>query len=551
MRSPFAESPRLAIEGLTADNGILKSGGLYVLSVERPELLAPLVLGTAARLVSHGCHATLASTAPAQRLEQARDINWDARAAVAQEQLVLLKQCAGWDLSLASHGSAHLLNELALFSVKNSYILIENADALFHVKTVPRMRQLMARLREHLAAHGNTLLCLLTALPDLAQIVAAHSNGVARLMEEDSVLYWQAQAWLKEGPSRIRLLQDARGLCFVPNETGGSDSTRFVPPDEQAVYATARAVANEKSVPSHWQIHKDYEEILQVSANAIAATILLDGGGPYDLLPLARAIHVLRSKRGRRLKILVRERGGRLRYSQEWLLINLGANLVIQNETSFSRALSMIEAMAGQRFAGEILTDFDAAMVAGAPMTECGYLPSPAFCRCVVDASTRARTVGIANALLRLPLARGVSHLDALQAMQPKRPGDVATADANSLYLFLFACREPDAEDTLARLFKIPVTELFGGQLRWHENAAILSEIKALSGRLERMPAPDYSGQIPPLHLADGNLLPPPPDEYSLPQAYRLLPRWAPGAASVITPQELHPDPLHLKRIPR
>lgn len=548
MRSPFAESPRLAIEGLSADHGVLKAGGLYVLSVERAELLAPLVLGTLAQLISHGCHATLASTAPAQRLQQARAINWDAEAAVRQEQLVMLKQCPAWDLSLANYGTKRLLNELALFSAQNSYILIENADALFRVPTAPRMRQLLARLREHLAANGNTLLCLLSTQPDLAQIVASQSNGYARLKEEEGVLYWQSQGWLKAGPASIRLLQDARGLCFVPNETGGSDSSQFVPPDEKAVYATARAVANEKSLPSHWQVVKGYDEILQQTEHAIAATILLDGGGPYDLLPLARTIHVLRSKRGRRLKILVRERGGRLRYSQEWLLINLGANLVIQNETSFSRALSMIEAMTGQRFAGEILSNFDAAMVAGAPMTECGYLPSPAFCRCVIDACKRARTVGIANSLLRLPLARGISHLDALQAMQAKRPGDVATADANSIYLFLFACREPDAEDTLARLFKIPVTELFGGQVRWHENAGILAEINELSGRLERNPAPDYSAQIPPPHLADSNAPPRPPDEYSLPQAYRLLPRWAPGAATMMSPHTLRPSPLRLKR---
>lgn len=551
MKRLFAQPFMLGVEGLPESSVQLARGRIYALGVEAPGLMGPLAINTLARTAGRGGNGVLVCADPAARLAQAKEMGWDAATALAEQRLTLLARQSEWKLGLALHGMERFLDELGSLAPAGACIVVEDADGLLAGASASELRRRLVAWRARLLARGARVVLMLQHLPPPLQSVAGELGGQARLWAEDGSLWWQALRWrgsrAKDDAGPQRLLQDERGVPFVAGEGGTADYANFLPPDEHAVIATARAVADERTIPAHWQVVPDHAAAVAAAAEAIAATVLLDGAGPYEFEPLSRAVHQLRVARGRRLKILVRERQRPFRYSQEWVLLNLGANQVVTQEASFSRLLSLIESLAGQRYTGETARDFDAALAAAEPIPDCGYLPPARFCEQVAEACRRARVLGLVNTLVRMPLLPGADHLAALLALRAKRPGDVATADGGSVYLFLFACREPDAEDTLARLFTLPLAELFEGQIRWHDGLGIERAVRELAEREERAPSPDYSAALPPPAMADGPMPPLPEIGGAVPEPYRLLPAWQPGEVQPPRPRHAKPAPLPMR----
>ena len=64
---------------------------------------------------------------------------------------------------------------------------------------------------------------------------------------------------------------------------------------------------------------------------ATAATCVLDAGRPQEFRPLAHHVHELRKRRGRALKIIVRQTRTPLRHGQESILLTAGANLILDD----------------------------------------------------------------------------------------------------------------------------------------------------------------------------------------------------------------------------
>ena len=93
------------------------------------------------------------------------------------------------------------------------------------------------------------------------------------------------------------------------------------------------------------------------------------------------------------------------------------------------------------------------------------------------------KRIHLGHSLVRLPILSRVAQMDALQACLARRFGDIFTADHNSVYLFLFACREPDVSATLDRLFSVPVTELFSSILLSQSPELIWEAVSQLRAR--------------------------------------------------------------------
>jgi hypothetical protein len=99
-----------------------------------------------------------------------------------------------------------------------------------------------------------------------------------------------------------------------------------------------------------------------------------------------------------------------------------------------------------------------------------------------------SRSMGISNALVLLPMARGLTPADALRHCTIRRPGDICTADKECFYLFLYACHEADVTITLERLFNLPVGDLFNEEVRYVTPAAIQDVTDAFALRAPSLP---------------------------------------------------------------
>lgn len=272
-------------------------------------------------------------------------------------------------------------------------------------------------------------------------------------------------------------------LRYSGSLSQGEWPTLVAAPDADTVYATLASVADQRRVPPTWRIVADQHALAEATAQAVGATVLLDAGEPERFEELAALVHRLRSSRPLSLKIVVRETRRRLRVHSEQVLLRLGATSVIYREIGFSRLLRMIDESRALVHAREVETDCAAALRGHSVEPVRGYLAPETFIAQVEDALARSRGTGLEHCLVHLLLLPSVAHLDALRACRALRDGDLFSADAAGVYVFLFGCTQADLDDVLARMFSLPLEQCFGAQLVDASRdgiAAALDELRAL-----------------------------------------------------------------------
>jgi cellulose biosynthesis protein BcsE len=236
----------------------------------------------------------------------------------------------------------------------------------------------------------------------------------------------------------------------------------------------------------------DQAAVLAACADAQAATVVLDYAGGAQLDALCATVHALRRQAGRALKIVIVERGEVLRHQYELLVLTLGANLVLGRGLPFSRMQSLLQSLQGQLHTRPVAADYRGALSAALSDAVLGYLPAGAFCERVRIVLERSAMLQLPHVLVKLTLLPQCAHIDALRHCVPRRAGDVFTADAAHLYVFLFACRLADADAALARIFDVPVERIADTLVHLAEQS-IGDELDALTAANRRARIADYS----------------------------------------------------------
>jgi cellulose biosynthesis protein BcsE len=326
--------------------------------------------------------------------------------------------------------------------------------------------------------------------------------GVARMGRTHGELLWHVDFWrvgraLTTGETRaLRYTEDGR-LSVAPEVSDGQAQAMLrLARDEARVVATRAVVARESWVPPEWEIVDDQQAAVAACVGALAATVLLDYRDRSTLEALCSAVHTLRRECGRAIKIVIVERREALRHQYELLLLSLGANLIIGRELPFSRVQSLLRSMQGQLDTRPVAVDYQAALAAALTDDVRGYLPVAAYCERVKAVLARGAVLDLPHVLAKITLLPDVAHVDALKQCAPRRAGDVVTADSANLYVFLFACRLPDADVALGHIFTVPVDHL-SDRVIYLAESSIEREIQALAETNRRAPIPDYSDLFP------------------------------------------------------
>ncbi|MGN6316360.1 cellulose biosynthesis protein BcsE [Trinickia sp.] len=326
--------------------------------------------------------------------------------------------------------------------------------------------------------------------------------GMARMGRTHGELLWHVDFWrtgraLATGETRALRFTDDGRLSVAPEivDVQAQAALRLAR-DESRVVATRSVVARESWVPPEWDIVEDQQAAVAACVGAQAATVLLDYRDRSTLEALCAAVHTLRRECGRALKIVVVERREALRHQYELLLLSLGANLIIGRELPFSRVQSLLRSLQGQLDTRPVALDYQAALAAALTDDVRGYLPVPAFCERIEAVLARGAVLDLPHVLAKIALLPNVSHAEALKQCAPRRAGDVVTADAAHLYVFLFACRLPDADVALAHIFTTAVEQL-SDRVVYLAEASIEREVKALEDTNRRSPIADFSDLFP------------------------------------------------------
>ncbi|KWU22798.1 cellulose biosynthesis protein BcsE [Burkholderia sp. MS389] len=323
-------------------------------------------------------------------------------------------------------------------------------------------------------------------------------SGVAQLQRTHGELLWVVDFW-RAGDTlaagEVRPLRFAPGGRLSASVDGGATEPARrmkLASDEDRVVVSRAVLDGASRVPDGWEIVDDNAAVVAACADAQAATAVLVFRSHAQLEALCADVHALRRQCGGALKIAVVERGEVLRHQFEVLVLSVGANRVVARDLPVSRMQAAVHALRGQLYARPVAADYRAALAAALGDSVLGYLPVGTFCQRIRAVLDRGAVLALPHTLAKLTLLPGVSHVDALRHCRPRRAGDVVTADAGHLFVFLFACEPVDADDALARIFDVPVDTL-SDRVVCLGQGSIDTELDALKAENRRAPIADYS----------------------------------------------------------
>lgn len=496
----------LGIRGLPqAANQILPGQIVAVLS-HYPAARDSLVAGLIAQNIKSQRIAMALKHAPESLMQLLESVGIDGRIACRNNELVVLTLSSDCLQHAGKLGAQACIEEFDFFALPTaSLIIIDGAEQLFPSNAAVNRQKSLKAIRRWAKVRQHKLVLLFSeeaSAENLRMPLRAEEGTLDGLVFLDSdgghynwsIDYWiTPEATLTSRAFSLGLSENGTLLVATGAEMDTQESTVRAAPDQERVIAAQAVIDKEKGVPAHWEIAHSLDEILDLSKNSVAATIILVHDNNTEFEHLLKTIHSLRRQCGRGLKLVIRERTKRMRYTHELLLTALGANLVVYADVSFSRFLSLLRGLHGQRYNRDIAADYDSALSTIMPPQASGYLPPEIFASTVIETVERGRAMGLESALTRLNINPAIPHLDALKACQAKRPGDIFTVDKDFLYFFLFACREPDIDATLERLIKVPLGLLFDAEVRYPTYEAIVPVILGIAQQAGLI---DYSAML-------------------------------------------------------
>jgi cellulose biosynthesis protein BcsE len=508
LREATIDQTHLGVLGLPGDVGLCSAGLASVLLVRDEALGQCCALSSARNFRQAGPLAILASGESGQKFMDQFACSLDSSDKDSSGVLVFFRITDDCSEIIGRQGANRFFDEIGVCGVTAQHtLLIQEGQVLFDWQNqdlfIKQWKAWKAWAGNHRAPilliikdikGAHSFLPLLQALPEFVPNLAvldADCGGGLLTIER-----WVGQDKSIHRQFGLKLPAQDKSLSLDDSDMDARRQVVFYAPDQGRVIATAATVAGVKGVPAEWTVVSDLSDMEAACDNAVAATILLHADGDQEFEALSRFVHRMRSSHPRSLKIIVRETTNKLRYNNELMLLRLGINSLLYKEMPFSRVVQVINDMSDQIFSRPVEDEYLLAVQAAEPNGVAGYLSPSIFCREVAATLKRSERIDLSHSLVRLSILPRVAQLDALQACQARRLGDIFTADQNSIYLFLFACRESDVDSTLDRLFSVPVTELFSSHIIEPTPELIRESVAQLRRDNENSPMSDYSAVL-------------------------------------------------------
>ncbi len=252
---------------------------------------------------------------------------------------------------------------------------------------------------------------------------------------------------------------------------------------EQApIFYLSSAVTGQEIAPVEWQQLRSEQAVATALERNSDDAILLSYYRGQDIVTLMKTIFQLRSYFGRYLRIYVRELDQSIRHTDEQLLLQAGATLILPINLRFSQVVSLIESSVGWRFSRFLPHSFAALQEQFVPKELQGYTPLSSFVQHVRRLARLASEQNIDYSLVLGKPARGLKVVDIVQRFHHRRGGDLVSSAERLVPIFLFGCRAQDVTHTLEFLFGAPLANVFANDQRIHT-------LQSLEGKLDDLEA--------------------------------------------------------------
>lgn len=358
-------------------------------------------------------------------------------------------------------------NDLLIVDALDPWLVQAQEDQGLEAIVISAMRQIV-RLRQ---LHNGPVLAL----------APSHRRGVSLLPLLASAVRDYLASWHASGQSaRLDVFRWGQALRTSAHDTGLSYLLQTTPsgrwmaaepqvlahaehlaaPDLDEVFTLPSSLRDADHTPAGWTVCTSATELKHACGRAVAATVVLSFERLEQIPELAQLIFRLRTDHPHLLRIIVRETGEALRRNGNLVVRRLGANAVLGRNQSFAALLELIHKLRDETYTQQPASDPAQLLKRLAPDPVRGYLAPNTFADVVTQMIDRTSDTPLEHVLIHMPLLDHVRPSTALAACQLRRNGDVITADASGVYLFLFACPAEDALDALASVFTVPCSEL-------------------------------------------------------------------------------------------
>lgn len=319
-------------------------------------------------------------------------------------------------------------------------------------------------------------------------------GGIANLMYQGRTLSWIINYWFQGdhiiSQRTAHLSQADNQQLLIDSST--PDSLELVPSDGPVYDANrtvvVRSVLNGYPLPAGWEIVNRNHDVTEQLPSAVGCTFLLEFSPAVSLKELTQLVYQMRRNCGARLRLVIRELGIHLRASEESLLYQLGASLVIPAEVSFARMQGMLASQQGQLYSRLLPNDFNITWHQSTLPGVRGYLEPVEF---VHEAQQSLKQIDLyihQPLLVQMDLEPEWQRVDPAGLMQVGRAGDVFTRVAGRLFLYLHSCQPDQVTRVLEQLLQRPVDEVCLAQQQWLTLDQIQLVLSQLARVIEQQP---------------------------------------------------------------
>lgn len=340
--------------------------------------------------------------------------------------------------------------------------------------------------------------------------------GLASLQRRDGGLHYQLHFWRNalgvQAAIEAPWLRGAHGFVCLGERASGDASPAAS--DRQLVFAERTALEGAPALSEHWKLFDDEAALLAAAGRATAACVIFTLTDNAAVEAVAERLFALRQRRGRALRLVVRELQPCLRFLDERLLLACGASLIVPAGTALSRFLGLLDSLSGQLWTRTLPDDLPALLKRLRPPPQRGLLPAGEFAALVGELLAGGDGERD-HLLLRLRPAAGLTLAQIFGQCRLRRAGDLACVVGGELWLFLFACRRDALEMALGHIFRLPWRELFVAYETYRDGEALVVAM-AEPGALLPLPLgevavaspaePDAPPRLVPVRVGAGGL---------------------------------------------
>lgn len=469
----------------------LETGGIYLLAHEPLPLVQTLIWELLLQAAQEGEASWIVWQDAEQAIAASGQLQGRLRAALGSQRLRLFT-CSDGPTNPEEFIQT-LLTDLTYFRPsRNSLLLIDQVDRLLPPDSTQAQLNGVLLPFKHWAEKNQIVivLCYPTPLVNTLESLPLFRGqgalaGVSFLSRAGYGVVYHARYWLSLEAGlvterRYRLAHNSHGSVEVEDELAQHTSTGQQHEKQELVLITRTALMD-RTLPQGWRLLDSNADFLQESADHDHSVFILHYDRQTNLVELTTAVYQLRRRFGLHIRIVVREINTQLRYSQVHVLLIAGANMVIPALLSFSHLRGMLEGLMGHVFSRPLADNLEDLIALHQPASYRGLVGLPQFVEAVTKTLEVHQLLLVQDALVVLPIAKGVSFSNVTQALNLTRTGDLCTRSNAWVYLFFSACHEENVTLALERSFLVPYTELFDGEMFYLSKVTIQHQINELA----------------------------------------------------------------------